>query len=43
MSVQTIASGPQPAARISARARDRLLNVISPLALLAVEPMRWVT
>jgi ABC-type nitrate/sulfonate/bicarbonate transport system permease component len=36
MSVQTIASGPQPAARMSARARDRLLNVISPLALLAL-------
>jgi NitT/TauT family transport system permease protein len=36
MTVQTIASGPERAARISARARDRLLNVLSPLALLAV-------
>jgi ABC-type nitrate/sulfonate/bicarbonate transport system permease component len=36
MSVQTIASGPRTAAKLSARSRDRLLNVISPLALLAV-------
>ncbi len=36
MSVQTIASGPSTAPKISARTRDRLLNVISPLALLAV-------
>jgi ABC-type nitrate/sulfonate/bicarbonate transport system permease component len=36
MTVQTIASGPERAARMSARARDRLLNVLSPLALLAV-------
>src|SRR5271166_420554 len=36
MSVQTIASGPQAAARMSARSRDRLLNVVSPLALLLV-------
>jgi NitT/TauT family transport system permease protein len=36
MSVQTIASGPRTAAKMSARSRDRLLNVISPLALLAV-------
>jgi ABC-type nitrate/sulfonate/bicarbonate transport system permease component len=36
MSMQTIASGPQAAARISARTRDRLLNVISPLGLLIV-------
>jgi ABC-type nitrate/sulfonate/bicarbonate transport system permease component len=36
MSVQTIASGPQARSRMSARARDRLLNVASPLALLSV-------
>jgi ABC-type nitrate/sulfonate/bicarbonate transport system permease component len=36
MSVQTIASGPQAPAKISARTRDRLLNVISPLGLLIV-------
>ena len=36
MSVQTIASGPRAAARMSARSRDRLLNVVSPLALLLV-------
>jgi ABC-type nitrate/sulfonate/bicarbonate transport system permease component len=36
MSVQTIASGPQTAAGMSARTRDRLLNVISPLALLGL-------
>jgi ABC-type nitrate/sulfonate/bicarbonate transport system permease component len=36
MSVQTIASGPRTGARLSARSRDRLLNVISPLALLVV-------
>ena len=36
MSVQTIASDPQASARMSARTRDRLLNVISPLALLMV-------
>ncbi len=36
MSVQTITSGPRPGARLSARSRDRLLNVISPLALLVV-------
>src|SRR5262249_9328311 len=33
MSVQTISSGPQAASRMSARTRDRLLSVISPLAL----------
>ena len=36
MSVQTISSGPAHAARMSARTRDRLLNVISPLAVLAM-------
>jgi ABC-type nitrate/sulfonate/bicarbonate transport system permease component len=36
MSVQTISSSPQAGARISARTRDRLLNVISPLALLTL-------
>jgi ABC-type nitrate/sulfonate/bicarbonate transport system permease component len=36
MSVQTIASRPETASRLSARARDRLLNVASPLALLLV-------
>ena len=36
MSVQTITSGPRPGPRLSARSRDRLLNVISPLALLLV-------
>jgi NitT/TauT family transport system permease protein len=36
VNVQTIASGPRAAGRISARARDRLLNVISPLGLLLV-------
>ena len=36
MSAQTISSGPPAAARISARTRDRLLNVISPLGLLIV-------
>ena len=36
MSVQTISSAPANAARISARSRDRLLNVISPLALLVL-------
>jgi NitT/TauT family transport system permease protein len=36
MSVQTISSAPAKAGRISARSRDRLLNVISPLALLVV-------
>jgi ABC-type nitrate/sulfonate/bicarbonate transport system permease component len=36
MSVQTIASGPRTAAKMSARSRDRLLGLISPLALLAV-------
>ena len=34
MSVQTISTGPEAAGRMSARTRDRLLNVISPLALL---------
>src|SRR3984893_3681468 len=34
MSVQTISTGPQAAAKMSARTRDRLLNIISPLALL---------
>src|SRR5207249_3400346 len=34
MSVQTISTGPQAASRMSARTRDRLLSVISPLALL---------
>src|SRR5215831_9244376 len=36
MSVQTISSAPASAARMSPRTRDRLLNVISPLALLIV-------
>ena len=36
MSVQTVSSAPAGAAGISARSRDRLLNVISPLALLLV-------
>jgi ABC-type nitrate/sulfonate/bicarbonate transport system permease component len=36
MSVQTLSSAPQAAARMSARTRDRLLNIISPLALLIV-------
>jgi ABC-type nitrate/sulfonate/bicarbonate transport system permease component len=36
MSVQTIATGPQSGRRMSARTRDRLLNVISPLALLVL-------
>jgi ABC-type nitrate/sulfonate/bicarbonate transport system permease component len=36
MSVQTITSDSQASARMSARTRDRLLNVISPLALLMV-------
>ena len=36
MSVQTISSAPASAAGISPRSRDRLLNVISPLALLLV-------
>src|SRR5213595_1764425 len=34
MSVQTISTGPQAASRMSARTRDRLLSVISPLGLL---------
>ena len=34
MSVQTISTGPRSAGKMSARTRDRLLNVISPLALL---------
>jgi NitT/TauT family transport system permease protein len=34
MSVQTMSSGPRSPARMSARTRDRLLNVISPLGLL---------
>jgi NitT/TauT family transport system permease protein len=34
MSVQTFAGAPQRAGRMSARTRDRLLNVVSPLALL---------
>jgi len=34
MSVQVISSSSQAGARMSARARDRLLNVISPLVLL---------
>src|SRR5713226_10306872 len=34
MSVQTISTAPPTAAKMSARTRDRLLNVISPLALL---------
>jgi ABC-type nitrate/sulfonate/bicarbonate transport system permease component len=34
MSVQTISSAPQATAKMSARTRDRLLNVISPLGLL---------
>ena len=36
MSVQTISTGPRSARRMSARTRDRLLNVISPLALLVL-------
>ena len=36
MSVQTISASSQASARISARMRDRLLNVISPLALLTL-------
>ena len=44
MSVQTIATGPEAAARMSARTRDRLLNVISPLGAAdpvgAVRPLR---
>ena len=36
MSVQTISTGPRSAGRMSARTRDRLLNVISPLGLLLV-------
>jgi ABC-type nitrate/sulfonate/bicarbonate transport system permease component len=36
MSVQTIASGPPTSGCMSARTRDRLLNVISPLGLLLV-------
>jgi NitT/TauT family transport system permease protein len=36
MSVQTISSAPASAAGISTRSRDRLLNVISPLALLVL-------
>src|SRR5947209_12124828 len=36
MSVQTISTRPQAALKMSARTRDRLLNVISPLALLAL-------
>jgi ABC-type nitrate/sulfonate/bicarbonate transport system permease component len=34
MSVQTISTAPETAHRLSARTRDRLLNVISPLGLL---------
>ena len=34
MSVQTISTGPRSAGKMSARTRDRVLNVISPLALL---------
>lgn len=36
MSVQTISTAPEAGSKISARTRDRLLNVISPLALLIV-------
>ena len=36
MSVQTISTAPPAAAKMSARTRDRLLNVISPLGLLIV-------
>jgi ABC-type nitrate/sulfonate/bicarbonate transport system permease component len=36
MSVQTISSAPPARMRMSTRARDRLLNVISPLALLTL-------
>jgi NitT/TauT family transport system permease protein len=36
MSVQTIASGPPAASKMSTRTRDRLLNVLSPLALLGI-------
>jgi len=36
MSVQTISASSRASARISARTRDRLLNVISPLALLTL-------
>ncbi len=34
MSVQTISTAPPTAAKMSARTRDRILNIISPLALL---------
>ena len=36
MSVQTISTGSQGASKMSARTRDRLLNIISPLALLVL-------
>jgi NitT/TauT family transport system permease protein len=36
MSVQTISTGPRSTGKMSARTRDRLLNVISPLALLVL-------
>src|SRR5262249_122445 len=36
MSVQTISSAPHTTVKMSARTRDRLLNVISPLALLTL-------
>src|SRR6516225_662562 len=36
MSVQTISTGSQAAPKMSARTRDRLLNIISPLALLVL-------
>src|SRR5690348_4958757 len=34
MSVQTISTAPEMTAKMSARTRDRLLNVVSPLGLL---------
>jgi NitT/TauT family transport system permease protein len=36
MSVQTITTAPQTASKMSARTRDRLLSIISPLALLTL-------
>ena len=36
MSVQSVATGSEATSKMSARTRDRLLSVISPLALLAL-------
>ena len=36
MSVQSVATGSEASSKMSARTRDRLLNVISPLGLLIV-------